>query len=163
MRTSILVSSIMSFILLPDFCLASESIVGSWVCGPYTMEGRGIKVIAADKIEYKANGRYYSNSESTTEIVSQSIVIGMKWSSIGSWEFRDSVLYTSNSKETFISSDNQKITKEIGQRILDDESKKKSESSAKITFLPDGITRRPVDPIYEEADIEVKCTKSSSP
>lgn len=145
-----------------SICVAADSIVGNWNCGPYTIEGRGIRVTGSDKIRYELDGRYYALSESTTEIVEKSIMIGSKWSSAGKWALEDGILTTSDSEVRFISSDNPKITKERGQQILETENNKKNVSKARVAFGRNVFVRRPIDPLYEEADIEVTCTRTDS-
>ena len=76
----------------------------------------------------------------------------------GTWHLEGNIVTTEFLKSTFLSSSDPSVGKEIGQRIQDEQLKKKSIYQSRILELSDDKSRSiPVNPMYKEAAVESSC------
>lgn len=81
-------------------------------------------------------------------------------SSRGTWRLEGAILTWAYQESKFVSSSNPAITPEIGQKVEDEEMRKKSVFKSKILEVtPDSLRRISVESAHPEAVVEVKCRR----
>ena len=136
-----------------------ESLVGTWECGPTTMKGpefvsnvTSVGIFAADRTFVGM----------TTNVIKPSgrSAITVVNSSRGNWRLEGTTLFWIYQESKFISASDPNITAEMGQKVEDDEMRKKSIFKSEILEISrESMRRIPVDSAYAAAVVETRCKR----
>lgn len=137
-----------------------DSIVGAWECGPTTMKGPQFEMTVVIVTKYAADGTFESTTSSVIAPSGQSAISQID-SARGSWKLDGTILSSSFKDSKFISSSDPSISQEFGQKIQDDQLRKKSVYKSEILEIGQTSMRMiPVESEYAEAVVESVCKRS---
>jgi len=139
--------------------LSEESLVGTWECGPTTMQGPNFDLVVTTRT---TNNHDHTYSSLTTSVITphgQSAVTN-KDIAYGSWRLEADVVTSKVERVQFLSSSDPSFSSELGQQIQEAQLKKKSVYQSRVLDF-DGNTSRsvPVDSMYKEAVVESSCRR----
>ena len=137
-----------------------DSIVGSWECGPTTMKGPQFEMTVVIVTKYASDGTFEST---TTSVITPSgkAAISLVDLARGSWKLDGTILSSSFKDSQFISSSDPSISQEFGQKIQDDQLRKKSVYKSEILEIGQASMRMiPVESEYAEAVVESACKRT---
>ena len=140
--------------------VTQDSIVGAWECGPTTMKGPQFEMTVVIVTKYTANGTFESI---TTSVITPSgkPAISLVDSARGSWKLDGAVLSSAFKDSKFISASDPSISQEFGQKIQDDQLRKKSVYKAEILEIGQASMRViPVESEYAEAVVASTCKRT---
>jgi len=140
--------------------VVTNDLVGKWRCGPTVMRGPNVIVTASEEIIRADDGSFVSHGTSMIEVPGKP-PLTIQDKSDGSWELTGEVLKTHIQHLEFLSSSEVSITKEMGQKVEDDQLAKKSIYENRV-LEHTGMRYRvfPVNPMHKEAAVETSCERT---
>ena len=138
-----------------------ESLIGTWACGPTTMNGPKL-VMEVTSITKFATDRTFKTTTTNVIKPSNRSPVTVVISSHGTWRLEGATLIWLYQESKFLSSSDPIISVEMGQKVEDDELRKKSLYKSKIVEISQELMRRiPLDSAYAEAVVESKCRRTA--
>lgn len=140
--------------------VSQESLTGTWECGPTTMKGPQIVISVTSVTKFAPDLSFVSTTTNVIKPSSRSAVTVVN-SSRGTWRLEGTTLIWAYQESKFISSSDPFISAEIGQKVEDDELRKKSVYKSEILEVTRQSMRRiPVDSAYAAAVVEASCRRT---
>jgi hypothetical protein len=135
------------------------SLTGSWECGPTVMKGPKFQMSVVSVTTRAADGTFVTKGTSTITPDGQTPKTLID-ASRGTWKLEGTTLISTFLESRFVPSADRSIPTEIGQKVLDDELRKKSVFKAKVLAITATSMRSiPVDSAYVEAVVESTCRR----
>lgn len=139
--------------------VTEQALLGTWECGPTTMHGPGFKVEVTTRITKRAD-HTYSDTNTSVLIPDTGVVMTNRDTSHGTWRLDGDIVTSEVLEVRFLSSSNLDLSREEGQRILDELVSKKSVYRSRILALDANTSRSiPVGSMYKEAEVESTCRR----
>ena len=141
--------------------VSPESLAGTWECGPTTMKGPEFTMDVTSVTNFAADRTFVSKTTNVIKPGSRSAIVVVS-SSNGTWRLEGTTLIWVYQESKFVSSSDPIISTEMGQKIEDDEMRKKSVFKSKILEITQEFMRRiPVDSAHPAAVVEAKCKRTA--
>jgi hypothetical protein len=139
--------------------VSAGALTGSWECGPTVMKGPQFVMSVLSVTTRSADGTFVSTSTSTITPDGQTPKTLID-ASRGTWKLEGTTLISTYLESRFVPSADRSVPAEIGQRVLDDELRKKSVFKSKVLDITSTSMRSiPVDSAYVEAVVESTCRR----
>lgn len=139
--------------------LSEEVMIGTWECGPTSMQGPNFNVLVTVRTTNNADHTYSSH---TTSVITPDgkPAITNKDVAYGTWRLENDVITSTVERVQFLSSSDPSFSNFVGQQIQDAQLKMKSVYKSRVIAF-DGNTSRsiPVDAMYKEAVVESSCRR----
>lgn len=155
--------SAMSVAVAAPLPVSPAALTGTWECGPTVMKGPQFVMSVVSVTTRAADGTFVSKSTSiiTPDDQSPKTLID---ASRGTWKLEGTTLVSTFLESRFVPSEDKSVPTEIGQKILDDELRKKSVFKSKVLDVTSKAMRSiPVDSAYPEAVVESTCRRATAP
>jgi hypothetical protein len=108
-----------------------NSIVGSWKCDPYTLNGNDRTVTVTEENTYYRDGSFLS-LDTYTDVFSSGLKVSGKVKLVGSWKIASLLLSIQVTRAKYLFSDNPKFTVAMGQKMWDATLREPSRESVEI-------------------------------
>jgi hypothetical protein len=139
--------------------ISQKSLIGTWECGPTIMKGPHA-VMSVVSITTFADDNSFVGKSSNVIAPPGSSAFTVTNSARGTWQLEGTALTWVYLESKFISSSDPRISVESGQKVEDDEMRKKSVFKSKILEIThDTLRRIPIDSAHPEAVVEAKCKR----
>lgn len=139
--------------------LSETAISGAWVCGPYTMSGKGFKVEVTDERQFGSDGSFAETSTATMKADDgRSLTTVTKF--VGKWLLAGDIIEIRFASAQFVSSSNAGVSLERGQQNVDAQLAAKNWSKYRVLSAGDTLVTVPVESRYKEAEVEVTCKRA---
>lgn len=138
-----------------------ESLIGTWACGPTTISGPTLVMEVSSVTKFAADWTFVTTATNVIKPSNRSPVT-VVISSHGTWRLEGATLIWLYQESKFLSSSDPIISVEMGQKVEDDELRKKSLYKSKIVEIcQESMRRIPLDSAYAEAVVETKCRRTA--
>ncbi len=139
--------------------LSDQAMLGDWDCGPTTMHGPGFDLVVTVRTTNRPDHTYTSLTTSVITPHGKSPVTN-KDQAYGTWRLDGGIVTSSVQRVEFLSSSDPTFSKELGQKIQDDQLRKKSTYQSRILEFDGEVSRSiPVNSLYKEAIVESSCRR----
>ncbi len=141
--------------------VSPESLIGTWECGPTTMKGPQFAMNVTSVGTFAADRTFVGKSTNVIEPNGRP-AITVVTTSRGTWRLEGTTLIWVYQESKFISASDPSISVEMGQKVEDDEMRKKSVYKSEILEISrESMRRIPVDSAYAAAVVETKCRRTA--
>jgi hypothetical protein len=141
--------------------VSPESLTGTWECGPTTMQGPQLVMSITSVGTFAADRTFVAMTTNVIKPNGRSAVTVVN-SSRGTWRLEGTTLIWVYQESKFISASDPIISAERGQKVEDDEMRKKSVYKSEILEISrESMRRIPVDSAYAAAVVETRCKRTS--
>ena len=133
---------------------------GLWACGPTVMKGADVTVTTTYIIERLPDMTF--TTKATTQVEpDRRQAFTFNTFDRGTWRVDGATIVSTYVESTFISSSNPRVTTEIGQKIIDDEQRKKPVSASRVVHLDaKSMSTVSVKPLNPEAAVRSFCKRT---
>ena len=139
--------------------LSEKSLLGTWECGPTTMQNGTLNLVLTTRTTYSADHTFVGLSTSVMTFSGKAPITN-KDQAFGVWRLDGDIMTFTTQRVEFLSSTEKSISREFGQKIQDDALKLKPTSQSRVIYF-DGMTSRslPLDSMFKEAQVESSCRR----
>lgn len=143
-----------------SIALSEKSLVGTWACGPITMQKDNFDLVVTARTTYKADHTFVSLTSSQITFSGKGPIIS-KEQVYGIWQLDGDIVTSTIQRIDFLSSSEKSFSHGLGQKIQDDVLKEKSVYQSRIlNFDGKTSTSIPVNPMFKEAEVELSCKRT---
>ena len=139
----------------------TDQLIGNWICGPYSMKVKNLKITVVDRVKYDPSGKYNELSDVMIK-TADGDQVAMKSTLVGSWRLDGKIIYEKFDRGEILSSDNPRYSVASGQKALDAELFKKNWAKKQVLELGKRLVVKPVESMYKEAEVVVSCVRPGS-
>ncbi|MEO8670680.1 MAG: hypothetical protein ABI411_05145 [Tahibacter sp.] len=158
-KIAILVLAATGSALAVPASVTPSDLVGTWRCGPTVMQRPEVTVTTSDETTNASDGTYTSRGTIVTTLPDKHVTTVLVRSS-GTWELKGDIVRTHVQHGEFLSASDPSITKEEGQRLQDDQLRKKSVFEDRILEFTGTRSRSiPINSMYKSAVVETGCER----
>ncbi len=138
--------------------LEPKDIIGSWVCEPYVMEGKGLKVTVRETFSYHKTNIYTDLVLTVIEFENGNKV-STQSTTDGTWSLAGNVIHTIFRQSKVLSTDNPSYPIDLLQKSTDEQLQRKNWSKSEVIEAGSRLVTKPIQPMYEEANVTTNCKR----
>lgn len=139
--------------------LSDQALLGAWECGPTTMHGPNFDLKVTVQTTNRPDHTYASLTTSVITPHGKSPVTN-KDQAHGTWRLDGDIITSTVQQVEFLSSSDPTFSKELGQKVQDDQLRKKSTYQSRILEFNGDVSRSiPVNSLYKGAVVESSCRR----
>ncbi len=140
--------------------ISQDLLVGTWKCGPTSMKGPHLSMVVEIVTKRAADQTFVSTNTSVITPNGQPSVT-VTDSARGTWRLEGTTLISTFKEMKFLSSSDPRISNEFGQKIHDDQLRKKAIYKSKILEISRETLRSiPIESDYVEAVVVSNCRRT---